>query len=82
MRISRFIPDFISQTGTTRITFSLSDYPASTPRTANFDVTSTTTFKSTRLRARQIALQVSNTDASCDWKLGTFRLDIAPGGMR
>ena len=82
MRISRFIPDFISQTGTTRITFSLSDYPASTPRTANFDVTSATTFKSTRLRARQIALQVSNVDASCDWKIGTFRLDIAPGGMR
>ena len=82
MRISKFIPDFISQNGSTRITFSLSDYPASTPRTATFDVTPTTTFKSTRLRARAIALQVSNVDSNCDWKLGTFRLDIAPGGMR
>ena len=38
--------------------------------------------KDTRLRARSIALKVANTGTSEDWKLGTFRLDIHPGGRR
>jgi hypothetical protein len=82
MRISRFIPDFIEQTGDTKVSFTTRNYPNSTPVTTNFDTTSTTTFKSTRLRARSIALKVSNTSTGQNWKLGTFRLDIAPGGMR
>ena len=82
MRISRFIPDFISQTGNTQISFTTRAYPNSTPATTNFSIDPTTTFKSTRIRARSIALKVSNTGSNEDWKLGTFRLDIAPGGMR
>ncbi len=82
MRISRFIPDFISQTGNTQISFTTRAYPNSTPATTNFSIEPTTTFKSTRIRARSIALKVSNTGSNEDWKLGTFRLDIAPGGMR
>jgi len=82
MRISRFIPDFIDQTGTTQVSFTTRAYPNSTPVTTNFPIDSTTTFKSTRIRARSIALKVSNTGSNQDWKLGTFRLDIAPGGMR
>ena len=82
MRISRFIPDFIEQIGTTQVSFTTRDYPNSTPTTTNFPIDPTTAFKSTRLRARSIALKISNTAVSQDWKLGTFRLDIAPGGMR
>ena len=82
MRISRFIPDFINQTGTTQVSFTTRAYPNSTPTTTNFPIDSTTTFKSTRIRARSIALKVSNTGSNQDWKLGTFRLDVAPGGMR
>ena len=82
MRISRFIPDFINQTGTTQVSFTTRAYPNSTPVTTNFPIDSTTTFKSTRIRARSIALKVSNTGSNEDWKLGTFRLDVAPGGMR
>ena len=82
MRISRFIPDFINQTGTTQVSFTTRAYPNSTPITTNFPIDSTTTFKSTRIRARSIALKVSNTGSNQDWKLGTFRLDVAPGGMR
>jgi len=82
MRIMRFIPDFIEQDGTTKVSFTTRNYPNSTPVTTNFDTTSTTTFKSTRIRARSIALKVSNTGTDEKWKLGTFRLDIAPGGMR
>ena len=57
-------------------------YPNSTPHTTDFAIDATTTFKSTRVRARSIALKVSNTGSDQDWKLGTFRLDISPGGMR
>ena len=82
MRISRFIPDFISQTGNTQVSFVTKNYPNSSGTTTNFSVDSTTTKKDTRLRARSIALKVANTGTSEDWKLGTFRLDIHPGGRR
>ena len=82
MRISRFIPDFISQTGNTQVSFVTRTYPNSSSTTTNFTIDSTTTKKDTRLRARSIALKVANTSTSEDWKLGTFRLDIHPGGRR
>ena len=82
MRISRFIPDFISQSGNTQVSFVTKNYPNSSGTTTNFSVDSTTTKKDTRLRARSIAIKVANTSTSEDWKLGTFRLDIHPGGRR
>ncbi len=82
MRISRFIPDFITQTGDTKVSFTTRMYPNSTPVTKDFTITSAKTFQSTRIRARSVALKISNTSTNQDWKLGTFRLDIAPGGMR
>ena len=83
MRISRFIPDFISQTGATQVSFVTKDYPNSTGVTTNFtNITEDTLRKDVRLRARSIAVKVSNTGAGEDWKLGTFRLDIHPGGRR
>ena len=82
MRISRFIPDFISQTGNTQVSFITKNYPNSSGTTTNFSIDSTTTKKDTRLRARSIAIKVANTTSSEDWKLGTFRLDIHPGGRR
>jgi len=82
MRISRFIPDFISQTGNTKISFTTRDYPHSTATTTNYTIDNTTTKKDTRLRARSIAMTVANITSNEDWKLGTFRLDIHPGGRR
>ena len=82
MRISRFIPDFIEQTGDTEVSFTTRNYPNTAATTTNFTSTETTNFKSTRLRARSIALKVSNTGTNENWKIGTFRLDISPGGRR
>ena len=82
MRISRFIPDFISQTGNTAIKFKTRLYPNSSETTTSFTCDSTTTKKDIRVRARQIALEVANITTGEDWKLGTFRLDIHPGGRR
>ena len=82
MRISRFIPDFISQTGDTQISFQTRDFPNSSPTTTSFTSSPSTTKVDTRLRARSIALKVANTSTNQDWKLGTFRLDVHPGGRR
>ena len=85
MKIRRFIPDFISQTGNTQITLELRNFPNETQASSSlgpFTVTSSTTKVDTRARARQIALKVANTGASQSWKLGTFRLDIQPDGRR
>ena len=85
MKIRRFVPDFISQTGTTRVTLELRNYPndsQSSSALGPFDITSSTQKVDTRARARAIALKIQNTGSSQSWKLGTFRLDTQPDGRR
>ena len=85
MKIRRFIPDFVSQTGTTRVTLQLRNFPNDTQSSSSlgpFDITSSTKKVDTRARARAIAVKVENTGSSQSWKLGTFRLDIQPDGRR
>ena len=85
MKIRRFIPDFISQTGNTRITLNLRNFPNDTAASSSlgpFDISSSTQKVDTRARARAIALKVENTGSSQSWKLGTFRLDAQPDGRR
>ena len=85
MKIRRFIPDFLSQTGNTQITLNLKDYPNSTQASSPlgpFTIDSTTTKVDTRARARLVSLKVANTSTAQDWKLGGFRLDIQPDGRR
>ena len=85
MKIRRFVPDFVSQTGTTRVTLQLKNYPNSTQSGSPlgpFDVTTSTTKVDTRARARAVSLKIENTAADQSWKLGTFRLDVQPDGRR
>ena len=85
MKIRRFIPDFLSQTGNTQVTLQLRDYSNSSQASSPlgpFTITSSTTKVDTRARGRSVALKVANTGSSQDWKLGSFRLDIQPDGRR
>ena len=85
MKIRRFVPDFVSQTGNTQVTLNLKNYSNDTAASSSlgpFTVSSSTTKVDTRARARAIALKIENTSTSQDWKLGTFRLDIQPDGRR
>ena len=85
MKIRRFVPDFISQTGSTRVTLNLRDFPNDSQTGSSlgpFDVSSSTKKVDTRARARAIALKIANTTTNLSWKLGTFRLDIQPDGRR
>jgi hypothetical protein len=85
MKIRRIVPDFISQSGNTTITLLLRDYPNNTAASSSlgpFTVTTSTDKVDTRARARSVSIKISNTAASQDWKMGTFRLDIQPDGRR
>jgi hypothetical protein len=85
MKIRRFIPDFISQTGNTQITLLLRNFPNDSRTSSSlgpFTVSSSTQKVDTRARARAVAVKVENTSSSQSWKLGTFRLDIQPDGRR
>ena len=85
MRISRFIPDFISQTGNTIVQLDLRDYPndaAASSSLGPFTITSATDKVDTRARARAVAVTISNTGIDQNWKMGTFRLDVHAGGRR
>jgi len=85
MKIRRFLPDFISQTGNTRVTLNLRNFPNDTAASSSlgpFDITSSTQKVDTRARARSVALKVENTSTSQSWKLGTFRVDVQPDGRR
>ena len=85
MKIRRFIPDFLSQTGNTQVTLNLRDYPNSSQASSSlgpFTITSSTTKVDTRARARSVSLKVENTGTDQDWKVGTFRLDVQADGRR
>ena len=85
MRVSRIIPDFISQQGNSIIQLDLRNYPNDTAASSSlgpFTVTTSTDKVDTRARGRAIALTISNTEVDTSWKLGTFRLDIQAGGRR
>ena len=82
MRISRIMPDYGSQTGDSRITLSTKTFPNSTAVSTNYTSTTSTTQLFARARARQIAIKVGNISTGQSWRMGTFRLDIHPGGRR
>ena len=85
MRVSRIIPDFITQQGNAIVQLDLRNYPNNASASSSlgpFTVTTSTSKVDTRARARAIALTISNTAVDTTWKLGTFRLDIQAGGRR
>jgi hypothetical protein len=85
MRVSRIIPDFISQEGNAIVQLDLRNYPNDTAASSSlgpFTISNTTDKVDTRARGRAIALTISNTAVDTSWKLGTFRLDIHSGGRR
>ena len=85
MKIRRFIPDFLSQSGNTQVTLQLRNYPSDSYASSSlgpFTITSSTSKVDTRARARAMSLKIANTGSSQSWKLGTFRLDTQPDGRR
>ena len=85
MKIRRVLPDFLAQTGDSRVTLNLRDFPNDAQASSSlgpFTINSNTQKIDTRARARSISLKVDNTSTSQFWKLGTFRIDYQPDGRR
>jgi len=85
MRVSRFLPDFITQSGNTIVELDLRNFPNQTAASSTlgpFTITSATNYQSCRARGRSVAVKISNTAIDSNWKLGTFRLDVHAGGRR
>ena len=85
MKIRRVIPDFLAQTGDTRVTLNLRDFPNDSQASSSlgpFTITSGTQKIDTRARARSISLKIDNTSTSQFWKVGTFRIDYQLDGRR
>ena len=85
MRVSRVLPDFLSQTGNAKIQLDLRDFPNDTAASSSlgpFTVSPATQKIDTRARARFIALKVSNDSTDQFWRLGTFRIDYNSDGRR
>ena len=85
MRVSRFLPDFITQAGNTIVELDLRNFPNQTAASSTlgpFTITSSTNYQSCRARGRSVAVKISNTAIDSNWKLGTFRLDVHAGGRR
>ena len=85
MRVSRFLPDFLTQAGNTVVTLNLRDFPNETAASSTlgpFTITSATKYQSCRARGRSVAVKIANTAVDSNWKMGTFRLDVHAGGRR
>ena len=85
MRVSRFLPDFLSQSGNTIVQLDLRNFPNQTAASSSlgpFTITSSTNYQSCRDRGRSVAVKISNTAVDSNWKMGTFRLDVHAGGRR
>ena len=75
MKIRRFLPDFITQTGDTRITLMLRNYPNSSAASSSlgpFTITTSTDKVDTRARARAIAFKVENTSTCSRLEAGNI----------
>ena len=85
MSISRFIPDFKNLDGTVNVTLQLTNYPAASKTGSPlgpFPITSSTTKRDCRARARQVALYIASSALNDAWRFGTFRADLQKAGRR
>ena len=87
--VDQFIPDFKygtqagSQSASILVSIQAVNYPNDTPQIAGpYTVNMQQTYVSTRLRGRQVALQVQSADLNSFWRIGLIRHRYAPAGRR
>lgn len=88
--VNKFVPDFSNladntpYSGTLSISLKARKYPGGPVITKGpFPVTGSTQKVSTRLRGRELAIQIqSSTSSSLPWRMGQFRMAIEPDGLR
>ena len=80
---NRAIPDFKALTGTVAMSLKTRKYPQGEQITKGpYSITSSTGNVSVRARGRQIAIALTSTAVSDDWRYGGIRLDLQPDGKK
>ena len=85
LAVRRFIPDFKTLQGNSKISLDVKRYPQQASKTSTyspFTVNANTIKKDTRARGRFVSLKIENVNSSESWRFGTFRLDVQPDGRR
>lgn len=85
MFMKRFVPDFKEQQGNVNIQLITKKYPNDTARVSVLDFHSmspNTEKVDTRVRGRQVSLKIDSQSADTTWRLGDFRIQIQPDGLR
>lgn len=85
MLMKRFIPDFKNQAGNITVSVVLRPYPQSIETTGSLDpyiITPTTQKVDTRVRGRQVAINMESDALDSFWRFGTLRIEIQPDGKR
>lgn len=88
--VNKFVPDFSNladntpYVGTLNISLKARKYPGGPVITKGpFTVTGNTQKVSTRLRGRELAIQIqSSTSSSVPWRMGQFRMAVEADGLR
>lgn len=81
--IKKLLPDFIQLTGNVTVDLKAKLYPQSTAVSKGpYTVTSSTERISTRVRGRQISLNITSSTIGDAWQMGTFQAQIVPHGKR
>jgi hypothetical protein len=83
-QVSKIIPDFDVLEGEVGIEIKAKRYPGSTEYQTSgvLPVTATTEKRSTRVRGRQVAIELVDNSVGSDWRLGLLRVEIRPHGSR
>ena len=71
--------------GTVNVTLQLTNYPSASKvgsPLGPFAITSSTTKRDCRARARQVALYIASDALNDSWRFGTFRADLQKAGRR
>lgn len=85
MFADRLIPDFrLSENAVITLQLQGKYYPNDTSYTVRgpYNVSASTRYVRTRLRARQMNLRIACSVSGASWSEGTVRLDIMPNGLR
>ena len=83
VEILGMIPDFKDLTGSITLTVMTREYPAATESSEDATViTSSTEEIDVRASGRQAAIRLESSDTGTNWRWGTLRFDVHPGGAR
>ena len=81
--IDRVVPSG-TITGSVSLTVKSKKYPDASTETSKgpFTIAPTTSKVSLRAKGRQMKMRVSSSATGDNWKLGTFRVNVRPDGLR